>query len=140
MKIAKYDKKENTLLIRSPSNGLVGTFSISYLIHHLKMKQMGEIEIPELPPTLFVEGGDILVPIRVYNKNNLFVIISDIPFDQYLAKEFALAVNEFCKKNAIKKIVIVIGSMGMSNIKEMFLGSTSNYVIHKSKIPVMVVK
>lgn len=59
---------------------------------------MGEIEIPELSPTLFVEGGDILVPIRVYNKNNLFVIISDIPFDQYLAKEFALAVNEFCKK------------------------------------------
>ncbi|MDH3204350.1 MAG: universal stress protein, partial [Nitrosopumilus sp.] len=29
---------------------------------------------------------------------------------------------------------------GESNIKEMFLGSTSNYVIHKSKIPVMVVK
>ena len=36
--------------------------------------------------------------------------------------------------------LIVIGSRGMSNIKEMFLGSTSNYVIHKSKIPVLVVK
>ena len=36
--------------------------------------------------------------------------------------------------------MIVIGSRGMNNIKEMFLGSTSNYVIHKSKIPVMVVK
>jgi predicted ATP-grasp superfamily ATP-dependent carboligase len=109
LKIAKYNKKENTLLVGFPSNGLVGTFSISYLIHHLKMKQMGEIEMSELPPTLFVENGEILAPIRVYKKSNLFVIISDIPFDQLMAEEFALAVYEFCKKNAIKKIVIVSG-------------------------------
>ena len=36
--------------------------------------------------------------------------------------------------------LIVIGSRGMSNLKEMFLGSTSNYIIHKSKIPILVVK
>ena len=73
------------------------------------MKQIGEIEIPELPATLFVEGGEILTPIRVYNKKNIFVIISDIPFNEYLANKFALSLNEFCKKNTIKKIVIVSG-------------------------------
>ena len=36
--------------------------------------------------------------------------------------------------------LVVIGSRGMSNIKEMFLGSTSNYVLHKSKIPILIVK
>jgi nucleotide-binding universal stress UspA family protein len=36
--------------------------------------------------------------------------------------------------------LIVIGSRGMSSIKETFLGSISNYVVHKSKIPVLVVK
>lgn len=36
--------------------------------------------------------------------------------------------------------LIVIGSRGMGSIKEMFLGSTSNYVLHKSKIPVLIVK
>ena len=39
-----------------------------------------------------------------------------------------------------KSDLIVIGSRGMSIIKEMFLGSTSNYVIHKSKTPVVIVK
>jgi nucleotide-binding universal stress UspA family protein len=36
--------------------------------------------------------------------------------------------------------LIVIGSRGMGSIKETFLGSTSNYVLHKSKIPVLIVK
>jgi uncharacterized protein len=118
LKIAKPSTQENTLLVGFPSNGLVGTFSISYLIHHLKMRQMGEIEIPDLPSTLFVERGEILAPIRAYSKNNIFVIISDVPFDQYLAEEFALAVHEFCKENAVKKIVIVSGMETVNRQKE----------------------
>ncbi|KAF6246194.1 universal stress protein [Nitrosopumilus sp. b3] len=36
--------------------------------------------------------------------------------------------------------LIVIGSRGMGAAKELFLGSTSNYVLHKSKKPVLIVK
>ncbi len=36
--------------------------------------------------------------------------------------------------------LIVIGSRGLGAAKEVFLGSTSNYVLHKSKIPVLIVK
>ena len=36
--------------------------------------------------------------------------------------------------------MIVMGSRGRSSAKQMFFGSTSNYVIHASKIPVVVVK
>jgi len=61
-------KSENILLVGFPSNGLVGTFTISYLIHYLGMKQIGEIDHPDLPPTLFVENGEILTPIRIYKK------------------------------------------------------------------------
>ena len=36
--------------------------------------------------------------------------------------------------------LIVIGARGMGSLKEFFLGSVSNAIVHKSKIPVMVVK
>lgn len=36
--------------------------------------------------------------------------------------------------------LIVIGSRGRGTVKELFLGSTSNYVIHASKVPILLVK
>ena len=36
--------------------------------------------------------------------------------------------------------LIVIASRGFGPVKELFLGSVANYVIHKSKIPVLIVK
>jgi predicted ATP-grasp superfamily ATP-dependent carboligase len=141
LKISKVNTQENTLLVGFPSNGLVGTFSISYLIHHLKMKQMGEIEVPDLPLTLFVEGGEILAPIRVYNKNNIFIIISDVPFNQYLAEGFAMAVHEFCKKNAIKKIMIVSGMETVNKDKNapkiygLATHTTLDTVLYNNQIP-----
>lgn len=45
---------------------------------------------------------------------------------------------KFAKKG--KFDMIVIGARGMGGAKQAFLGSTSNYVVHKTKIPVLVVK
>ena len=42
--------------------------------------------------------------------------------------------------NSKKFDLIVIGAHGRGVVKEMFLGSVSNAIVHKSKIPVMVVK
>ena len=36
--------------------------------------------------------------------------------------------------------MIAIGARGQGGVKEAFLGSTSNYVMHKTKIPILIVK
>ena len=41
-------------------------------------------------------------------------------------------------KNGIN--LIVMGTRGLSSAKESFLGSVSNHVVHKSKVPVLLVK
>ncbi len=45
---------------------------------------------------------------------------------------------KFAKKG--KFDMIVIGARGLGGAKEAFLGSTSNYVMHKTNAPVLVVK
>ncbi|MBM2851606.1 MAG: hypothetical protein HW420_153 [Candidatus Nitrosotenuis sp.] len=47
---------------------------------------------------------------------------------------------KYVKNKANKIDLVVIGSRGRGAIKEIFLGSTSNYVLHKSPVPVTVVK
>ena len=141
LKVKKQNSKEDTLLVGFPSNGLVGTFSVSYIINHLKMKQIDEIEIPDLPATLFVDEGEIIGPIRIYNMDNLFVIISDEPFDQYFAKEFADILLDFCKKNRIKKIVFVSGmetinqKKGPPKIYGLGTHQVLDNILYKNQIP-----
>ena len=45
---------------------------------------------------------------------------------------------DFATKNRFD--VIVIGARGLGSVKEAFLGSVSNSVVHKSKVPVLIVK
>ncbi|MFB5605949.1 MAG: universal stress protein [Nitrosarchaeum sp.] len=49
-----------------------------------------------------------------------------------------IEIDEMAKKKGFD--IIVIGSRGMGSIKEIFLGSVANAIIHKSKIPVLVIK
>jgi nucleotide-binding universal stress UspA family protein len=50
------------------------------------------------------------------------------------------AIVDYAQSEKRKFDLIVIGSRGLGGLKETFLGSVSNYVIHKSRIPVLVVK
>jgi nucleotide-binding universal stress UspA family protein len=45
---------------------------------------------------------------------------------------------DFMKQNNFD--LVVIGSRGLGGIKETFLGSVSNTIVHKSHVPVLVVK
>lgn len=58
--------------------------------------------------------------------------------DKVVYGDEGVAIVHFAKRNNFD--MIVIGSRGRSEIKEFFLGSTSNYVLHKSPMPVLIVK
>ena len=47
-------------------------------------------------------------------------------------------IDELVKRKGFD--IIVIGSRGKSGLKEIFLGSVANAVVHKSKVPVLVIK
>jgi nucleotide-binding universal stress UspA family protein len=47
---------------------------------------------------------------------------------------------KFVKNKDNKIDLVVIGSRGKTAISEIFLGSVSNFVLHKSPVPVLIVK
>lgn len=49
-------------------------------------------------------------------------------------------IARFVNNSKNKIDLVVIGARGRGSAKEIFLGSVSNYVLHKSKKPVLVVK
>ncbi|RDJ31848.1 MAG: universal stress protein [Crenarchaeota archaeon] len=58
--------------------------------------------------------------------------------DKVLYGDEGKKIVNYAKKG--KFDLIVIGSRGVGTVKGFFLGSTSNYVLHKSSVPVLVVK
>lgn len=59
-------------------------------------------------------------------------------YDKILYGSVGKQIILFSKKN--KFDLIVMGSRGVGSAKELFFGSTSNYVLHKSQIPILIVK
>ena len=59
-------------------------------------------------------------------------------YDKIVYGDEGPKITKFAKDK--KFDLIVIGSRGHSGLKELFLGSTSNYVLHKASMPVLIVK
>ena len=57
-----------------------------------------------------------------------------------LAGDPGYDIARFANNPKNKIDMVVVGARGRSSAKEIFLGSVSNYVLHKSKKPVLVVK
>ncbi len=132
---------EKILLLGFPGNGLIGTFTISYLISHLQMKLVGDVSHPDLPPTLFIENGEVLGPIRIYRKDNLYAIISDIPIFPEIASDFVVSIAEFCRRNKIGKVIVPSGvdtqSPDTKDIKTYGLSTDQSFekIMYENELP-----
>ncbi len=66
------------VVIGVPDAGLVGLISASYLIDHLSMEEAATIDSDLFPPIVVLHDGVPKSPVRVYAKNDLAVVISEI--------------------------------------------------------------
>lgn len=108
-KLEKISKEQSILLVGIPGPGLIGTLSVTYLVHSLKMDIIGEVENQEATPVVFIEDGEIFGPIRIYKRGRIFAILSDIPINYDLAPGFSESIIEFAKKNKIDMILLLSG-------------------------------
>ena len=100
---------EKLLIVAFPSAGLVGAFATSYLTSQLQMKDIGELEFAKISPSYVIKNGEIYGPVRIFNKDNLYAILSHIPLSPISTYDLITKSIEFAKNNNIKKIIIPRG-------------------------------
>lgn len=118
---------EAVYLARQCGSTITGLHVIPIYPRHL-----GELVTP-LKITLFKEAEKIMGKAKTICAQNGIVFRSRIEYG-----DAKFEINHLVKKG--KFDLVVIGSRGLSPIKEMLLGSVSNSVVHRCRIPVLVTK
>ena len=113
-------------LARQFDTKLTGIYVISNI-----PKKYYDLNYPERP--LLLAAEDILETAKIRCARNGILFEKKIDFGDPGSKITTFA-------NSLNFDIIIIGTRGMSDIKELFLGSVSNYVLHKSSIPVMIIR
>lgn len=103
------------------------SLTVIHVIHMPHKKELKQKELEEeVPPESFLYAKKLAV------KN-------DIPFfSRILTGDPGHSIVEYSDTHNID--LIVIGARGLSGFKKIFLGSVSSYVMHKSKMAVMLIK
>lgn len=140
-KLEKIPKSPSILFVGIPGPGLIGILSLNYVIHSLKMDIVEEIEHSDLSNIIFIDNGELYGPVRIYKKNSLHAVISDVPIDYALAEDFTESIVDFSKKNKIDMIIVLSGihaaERNLSNLKTYGLVTDEKLdkVLYENEIP-----
>ena len=140
-------KKVNLKKILVPLDGSEN--SIRGLIFAVRLAKQANLSIVGLNvyslPKYLEATQDVMHKFRdaskdIINKAKTIARKNDVKFTgmSITRENIAKALVDFAHKQDVD--LIVIGSSGIDSEIEMFVGSTANYVIHKSKTPVTIIK
>jgi len=134
---------EKTVIVGFPSTGLVGAFAVSYIVQALKMERIGELEVSDIPSSIYVQNGEVYGPHQIYQKDQVYVILSNIPLFSESAYNFIKSAIEFGNKIKADKMIVPRGmlAMGQKEIPPKTFGLTVNEdsknLLQESKLPII---
>ncbi|UCH38209.1 MAG: proteasome assembly chaperone family protein [Candidatus Bathyarchaeota archaeon] len=96
-------------LIGVPDVGLVGTIALSYLIHSLQLDEVGYLESDALPPMIVIHNSDPKPLIRLYQRDDVILIASEIPIEQNLLTPLAQAMVFWAHAKQVDLLVTLSG-------------------------------
>jgi uncharacterized protein len=93
------------VLLAVPEAGLVGTIACSYLRDQLNLPELGYIESELLTPVVVVHESKPKHAIRIFGKDDLVVVMSEVPLHPRLSLELASEVAKWAKSKNSKLLI-----------------------------------
>lgn len=122
---------EKTVLIGFPGSGLVGSIALQYLVEQMEFEQIGAITSKYFPPVTLMTRGVINVPVRLYEKDHLAAIISDVPIHPMICYEVANGILDWLTKFGIREVTTIAGIITNEPDKRVFGVATSRRVLER---------
>ena len=142
--MAKINIKKILVPLDGSKSSFNGLDEAIYLARQCHSTITGIHMIPVYPKKL----GDLVSPLKIaafdeakklMDEAEVICAQSGVLFHKKITiGEAKSEISKFAKQN--KFDIIIIGARGLSPAKELFLGSVSNAVAHKSQVPVLLVK
>ncbi|MCZ7356028.1 MAG: proteasome assembly chaperone family protein [Candidatus Methanoperedens sp.] len=129
-------KSKNPLVIAGfPGIGLVGNITCQHIIEELEMKYVGSVDSRYFPPLAVLFNGIITLPVRIYEsaKNNIVVLISDIPIHPTASYDISKALIDWMQSIKARSILSIAGIATTTGERRVFGGATSAEMLEKIK-------
>lgn len=96
-------------LIGVPDVGLVGSIALSYVIKEKEMGEVGYLESDAFPPVIVVHEGEPRSPLRLYRKDDVVALISEIPIELKLLPQIARSIVDWAKSKGVELLIALSG-------------------------------
>lgn len=100
------------VLVGVPEAGLVGTIACSYIVEQLKLEERGYIDSDYMPPLVVVHDSVARYPVHIFGKDNLAVVLSEVPLTGRLSVEVAKEISAWARS---VRANIVVGLTGAAS-------------------------
>ncbi|MDD2473493.1 MULTISPECIES: proteasome assembly chaperone family protein [unclassified Methanoculleus] len=122
---------DKTVLIGFPGSGLVGSIALQYLVEQMEFEQIGTITSKYFPPVALMTKGVINAPVRLYEKDSLAAVISDVPIHPMICYEVANGILDWLTQFNVREIATIAGIITNEPEKRVFGVATSREVLQR---------
>jgi len=111
-----------------PDMGLVGSIAVSHMIVEQNFEEVGYIKSDLFAPVMVVHNKKVLNPVRIFQKENLIAILSEIPIDPKAGYILSKRLTEWYKEKDAELIISISGTpiQERIDIEEPEIFGTSN--------------
>ncbi|OYT54872.1 MAG: hypothetical protein B6U72_01310 [Candidatus Altiarchaeales archaeon ex4484_2] len=137
----KGELPKNPVIIEGfPSKGFVSTIATRYMIDEMGMENVGYVKSDRIQSIAVVHNSKPMYPIRIYRKDNLVLIFSEISVPYQFVREFADTFDEWFQEINPDKVVLLAGITGRETEKEHEIFGLTTHPEIKEKMDAMDVE